>query len=67
MFLIKLNLVAPATNAILERGFSTWKRAKTSILSTMAGSRLAHLLLIPIYKEELDEVNIKFKKLSLLK
>ena len=65
--MIKVNLVAPATNAFLKRSFSTLKRAKTSILSTSTGSRLNHLLLILIYKEELDEINIKFKKMSLLK
>ena len=57
--LIKIILIAPAINAISERSFSTLKRVKTSIRSTMTDSRLNHLLLIHIYKEELDEIDIK--------
>ena len=57
--LIKIILIAPATNAISERSFSTLKRVRTSIRSTMTDSRLNHLLLIHIYKEELDEIDIK--------
>ena len=57
--LIKIILIAPATNAISERSFSTLKRVKTSIRSTMTDSRLNHLLLIHIYKKELDEIDIK--------
>ena len=35
------------------------KRVKTSTLFTITGSRLNHLLMILIYNEELDEINIK--------
>ena len=51
LLLIKVNLVGPSTFAILERSFSTLKRAKTSILPTVTDSRLNHTLLILIYKE----------------
>ena len=57
--LIKIILNAPAPNAISERSFSTLTRVKTSIRSTMTDSRLNHLLLIHIYKDELDEIDIK--------
>ena len=56
---IKIILIAPATNSISESSFSSLKRVKTSTHSTMTGSRLNHLLLIQIYKEELDEIDIK--------
>ena len=57
--LIKIILIVTATNAISERIFSTLKRVKTSIRSIMTDSRLKHLHLIHIYKEELDEIHIK--------
>ena len=56
---VKTILIAPATNTISERSFSTLKRFKTSIRSTMASSRLNHLLMVHVYKEELDEINMK--------
>ena len=59
MKLIKIILIAPATNAISEGSFSTLKRVETSIRSTMTDSRLNHLFLIHTYKEELDEIDIK--------
>ena len=57
--LIKIILISPAANAISERSCLTSKRAKTSLHSTMTNSRLNHLLLIHIYKEELDIKLIK--------
>ena len=57
--LIKTILIAPAINAISERSFSTLKKVKTSIRSTVTDSRQNDLLLIHIYKEELDEIDIK--------
>ena len=38
--LVKLVLLAPATNAISERPFSAFKRLKTYMRSTMADERL---------------------------
>ena len=66
LLLIQVNLVAPATNAILEKHSSTLKRAKTLILSTMIG-RLNYCILIFICKEELDEINIKLIKNEFIK
>ena len=57
--MMKIILIAPATNAISERHFSTLKRVKTSIRSKMTDSRLDGYLLIHTYKEELDEIDIK--------
>ena len=39
--------------------FQTSKRGTRSIRSTMTGSRLNHLLMIHIYKEEFDEMGMK--------
>ena len=57
--LIKIILIAPAANTVSEKSFSILKRVKTSIHSTMTDSRLNHLLLIHIYKKEIDEIDIK--------
>ena len=54
-----LVLTDPVTNAIVGRSFSTLKMAKTSMLSTMINSRLNHLLMIHIYNDEPDEINMK--------
>ena len=39
--------------------FQTLKRVSRSIRSTMTGSRLNHLKMTHIYKEELDEIDMK--------
>ena len=48
--LTKLVLVMPATNAISERSFSTLRRVKTYLRSTMKQDRLNHLMLLHIHK-----------------
>ena len=58
-YLINIILIASTTYAISEINFSTLKRVKTSILSTMTDSRLNHLLMIHTYSEELHKINIK--------
>ena len=60
--LIKLILVAPATNAISERSFSALKRLKTkmrSMRSTMYNNRLNHLMVFHLYQDEIDKVDIR--------
>ena len=52
---LKIILIAPATSRIVRISFSTLKRVKPSILST----RLNHLLMIHIYNNEPDEIEIK--------
>ena len=44
--LVRLLLVMPATNAESERSFSTVRRIKTYLRSTMTQQRLNHLMLM---------------------
>ena len=60
-----LILVMPATNAASERSFSTMKRVKGYLRSTMQQTRLNHLMIINIYKDvvivmDLSEVAREF-------
>ncbi len=48
-------LVMPASNACSERSFSTMKRIKTYLSSTMGQARLNRL---NIYKSKLDELDL---------
>ena len=50
-FLASLVLVMPATNAVNERSFSTMRRIKSYLRSTMGQARLNHLMLLNIYRE----------------
>ena len=56
--LIKLLLLAPATNAESERIFSGLKRVKTYLRSTMGSGRLNHLMFLHIHKEKCDEIDL---------
>ena len=56
---IEIILTALATNAISEWSFSTLKVVKTSILSSMTGSRLHHLLTVDIYSEKLNKTDLR--------
>ena len=47
----KLLLVMPATNAASERSFSTLRRNKTYLRSTMTQQRLNHLMILHINRE----------------
>ena len=49
-----LIIVMPATNAVSERSFSTMRRIKSYLRSTMKQSRLNHTMVLNIHKEELD-------------
>ena len=63
--LIKIILIAPATYTILKCiSISTLKRVKTSTFFTMTDSRLNHLLMILLYNDKLDEINLKLIKKS---
>ena len=46
----------PATNALSERSFSS--RIKTYLRSTMSQERLNHCMLLNVYKEETDSINL---------
>ena len=49
----------PATNAASERSFSTMKRVKTYLRSSMGQERLNHLMLINIYKTEVEQLDLR--------
>ena len=53
-----LILVMPATNAVSERSFSTLRRVKSYLRSTMNQQRLNHLMIASIYKESLDVMDL---------
>ena len=57
--LLKLILVMPATNAIRERSFSTLKRVKTYLTTTMTQRRLNHLMLLHVHKDKTDNIDLK--------
>ncbi len=57
-FLARLILVLPATNAASERSFSTMRRIKSYLRSTMGQGRLNHLMVLNIYQEMLDELDL---------
>lgn len=54
----RLILVMPSTNVASERSFSTMKRLKTYLQSTMGQSRLNHLMVLNVYKEVLDKLDL---------
>ena len=56
--MMKLILVAPATNATSERSFSTLRRLKTYLRSTMSQERLNHCAILTIMKEECDGLDL---------
>ena len=52
-----LILVMPATNAASEKSFSTLRRVKSYLRSTMQ-ARLNHTMVLHIYKEMLDNLEL---------
>lgn len=58
MVVMKLLLVLPATNASSERSFSTLRRVKTYLRSTMTQLRLNNLMVVHTYKEEADTLDL---------
>jgi hypothetical protein len=57
MTLLKLCLVLPASTASAERAFSTLRRIKTYLRSTMSQERLNHLMILNTYKELIDKLD----------
>ena len=47
-WIVRLIVLMPATNASSERSFSTMKRLKTYLRSTMGQTRLNHLMILNI-------------------
>ena len=56
--LIQLILVMPATNALSERSFSVMCRIKSYLRSIMWQERLNHIMVLNIYKEQLDKLDL---------
>lgn len=58
MTLLRLVLVMPATNATSERTFSSLRRVKTYLRSTMTQERLNHLLILHIHRDATDALDL---------
>ena len=56
--LVQLLVIVPASAATAERSFSTLRRVKTYLRSTMAQKRLTHLLILNIHEQRTSELNI---------
>ncbi len=57
--LLKIFLTIPVTTATAERTFSVLRRLKTYLRSTMTQKRLNHILLLHIYKDHTDDINLR--------
>ena len=57
--LVRIIMVMPATNAASERSFSVMRRLKSYLRSTMGQSHLNHIMLLNIYEEKLDTLELK--------
>ena len=51
--------LSPASTATREKSFSTFRRMKTYLRSTLTQRRLNHTMLLTIYKERLDHLVIR--------
>ena len=57
--LVKLILVSPATNAVSERSASGLRRVKTYLRSTMSEKRLNSLMVLDMYKDRTDQLDLE--------
>lgn len=57
--LVRLLLVMPATNAVSERSFSSMRRMKSYLRSTMSQERLNAIMVLHIHKDCTDDLNLK--------
>ncbi|KAJ8318418.1 hypothetical protein KUTeg_003509 [Tegillarca granosa] len=48
----------PATNAVSERFFSNLRRVKSYLRASMSQERIDHLMILHIYKEESDKLDL---------
>jgi len=55
--LVRLFLVIPATSATAERSFSTMRRLKNYLRSTMTTERLNSVMIMNVHKDMLDELD----------
>ena len=56
--LLRILLTIPVTTSTAERTFSTLRRLKTFLRSTMTQKRLNHVMLLHIYKEKTDKIDL---------
>ena len=56
--LVKLILLVPAANAVSEKSCSSLRRDKTYLQSSMTQERLNSCLVLAIYKEQVDKLNL---------
>ena len=56
--LVKLILLVPAANAVSEKSCSSLRRDKTYLQSSMTQERLNSGLVLAIYKEQVDKLNL---------
>ena len=56
--LTKIMLLAPATNAVCEHSFSSLKRLKAYLRSTMGDNRLFHLMVLHVHKQLTDSLDL---------
>ena len=64
--LIQLILVMPATNAVSERSFSSMRRLKSYIRSTMNQSRINHVMILHLNKEKVDSLDLNISRNELV-
>ena len=57
--LVRLLLVNPASSASAERSFSSLRRLKTYLRSTIGQARLNHVAISHIHKTTLDEIEVE--------
>ncbi|KAL3048030.1 hypothetical protein OYC64_006752 [Pagothenia borchgrevinki] len=57
--LLRLYLTVPMSNATAERSFSSLRRLKTFLRSTMSERRLNHLLFLHIHKDLTDGLDLR--------
>jgi len=56
--IVRLLLTLSATNATSERPFSTMRRLKMYLHSTKSQTRLNHVMILPIHKELISELDL---------
>ena len=56
--LLRLYLTIPVTTATAERSFSTLRRIKTYLRSTMTQQRLNNVMLLHVHKDLCDDIDI---------
>ena len=57
--LVSLVLVMPATNAMSEHSFSSLRRIKSYLRSTMTQTRLNNVMVLHVHKNRTDELCLK--------